>query len=89
MPSDAPCRYQIVFREECASSLAGIVADAVIESRPGHTCVVATVRDQSEFYGLLDRFAGLALRPVSLVELELTRKDEDPAASARHAEGDD
>jgi hypothetical protein len=89
MPSDAPCRYRIVFREECASLLAGIVADAVIESRHGYTCVVATVRDQSEFYGLLDRFAGLALRPVSLVELELTRKDEDPAVSARHAEGDD
>jgi hypothetical protein len=41
----------------------------VIESRPGYTRVVATVRDQSEFYGLLDRFADLALRPVSLIEL--------------------
>ena len=89
MPSDAPCRYQISFRGECASLLAGIVADAVIESRPGYTCIVATVRDQSEFYGLLDRFAGLALRPVSLIELEPTRKDDDPAASARHADGDD
>ena len=89
MPSDAPCRYQIVFREECASLLAGILADAVIESRPGYTCVVATVRDQSEFYGLLDRFAGLALRPVSLIELELTRMDEDQAAAGRHPDGDD
>jgi hypothetical protein len=89
MPSDAPCRYQIVFREECANLLAAIVDDAVIESREGYTCVVATVRDQSEFYALLDRFAGLALRPVSLVELELTRKDDDPAAPSRHADGDD
>jgi hypothetical protein len=30
---------------------------------------VATVRDQSEFYGLLDTFAELALRPVSLIDL--------------------
>ena len=89
MPRDGPCRYQIVFREECASLLAGILADAVIESRPGYTCVVATVRDQSEFYGLLDRFAGLALRPVSLIELELTRMDEDPAAPGGHPDGDD
>jgi hypothetical protein len=76
-PSDAPCRYQIVFRTECANVLAGVLGDAVIESRPGYTCVVATVRDQSEFYGLLDKFADLALRPVSVVELELTRKGED------------
>jgi hypothetical protein len=68
-PSDAPCRYQIVFRTECGNLLAGILHDAVIESRHGYTRVIATVRDQSEFYGLLDRFADLALRPASLVEL--------------------
>jgi uncharacterized membrane protein len=70
MASDVPCRYQIVFREDCANLLAGILGDAVIESRDGCTCVVAMVRDQSEFYGLLDRFAGMALRPVSLIELD-------------------
>jgi hypothetical protein len=69
MPSDVPCRYQIVFRTECAEALAGVLGDAVIEERAGYTCVVACVRDQSEFYGLLDRFADLSLRPVSLVEL--------------------
>lgn len=68
-PSDAPCRYQIVFPTECGNVLAGILDDAVIESHRGYTCVIATVRDQSEFYGLLDRFADLALRPVSLVEV--------------------
>jgi hypothetical protein len=68
-PRPAPCRYQIVFRTECGRTLAGILDDAVIESRQGYTRVVATVRDQSEFYGLLDRFADLALQPVSLVQL--------------------
>ena len=68
-PRAAPCRYQIVFRTECASALAGILDGAVIESHHGYTCVVTTVRDQSEFYGLLDRLAELALQPVSLVEV--------------------
>ena len=68
-PSDAPCRYQIVFRTECGNVLADILDDAVIESGPGYTFVVATVRDQSDFYGLLDKFAALGLRPVSLIEL--------------------
>jgi len=95
-PSAAPFRYQIVFRTECGNALAGILHDAVIESRHGHTRVVATVRDQSEFYGLLDRFAELALHPVSLVELgpsqmsricrtrweQLTRKERQSSSTA-------
>jgi len=72
-PSDSPCRYQIVFRTECGNVLADVLDDAVIESRDGYTCVIATVRDQSEFYGLLDRFAALALWPVSLIELDAER----------------
>jgi hypothetical protein len=68
-PSDAPCRYQIIFPTECGNTLAGVLGEAVIETGRGYTLVVATVRDQSEFYGLLDRFADLALWPVSLVEL--------------------
>jgi hypothetical protein len=69
MPSDAPRRYQIIFPGECENVLAGVLCDATIESRYGYTWVVATVRDQSEFYGLLDTFAELALRPVSLIDL--------------------
>ena len=69
MPSDAPHRYQIVFRGECGDMLAGVLGDAVVETRHGYTRIVAAVRDQSEFYGLLDRFADLALWPVSLIEL--------------------
>jgi len=69
MPSDAPCRYQIVFPVECGRVLSGVLDDATIESRHGYTCVVATVRDQPEFYGLLDMFADLGLRPVSLIDL--------------------
>jgi hypothetical protein len=68
-PSNAPHRYQIVFRGECGDVLADVLGDAAIESRHGYTRVVVTVRDQPEFYGLLDRFADLALWPVSLIDL--------------------
>jgi hypothetical protein len=64
-----PPTYQIVFLGECREVLADVLGDTAIESRHGYTRVVAAVRDQSEFYGLLDRFADLALWPVSLIEL--------------------
>jgi hypothetical protein len=88
MPGDAPRHYQIVFRGECGDALAGVLGDAAIESRHGYTCVVAPVRDQSEFYGLLDRFADLALLPVSLIELgtdHLLTRYGWPARSPREA----
>jgi hypothetical protein len=68
VPGGAPRRYQIVFRGECGDAFARLFSDVTVESRHGHTCVVATVRDASEFYGLLDRFQDLALLPVSINE---------------------
>ena len=46
------------------------------------------MRDQSEFYGLLDRFADLALWPVSLIELSadhLVTRNGRPAHATREA----
>ena len=89
-PSDAPRRYQIVFLGECGEVLADVLGDAAIESRHGYTRVVATVRDQSEFYGLVDRFADLALWPVSLIDLGadhlLTRNGRPKPATREAAE---
>jgi hypothetical protein len=62
-------RYRIIVRGECGQLLAGVGDDLLVEARRGWTCVTAWVRDESEFYGLLDRFADLALWPVSLIEL--------------------
>ncbi len=61
--------YRIVLRGECGRLLAGIVDELAIEARRGWTCVVVSVRDESELYGLLDRFQDLALHVVSLNEL--------------------
>ena len=62
-------RYRIVLRGECGGLLAGIGEDLAVESGHGRTCVIATVRDESEFYGLLDRLQDLALHIISLSEL--------------------
>jgi hypothetical protein len=62
-------RYRIILRGECAQLLTGILDGTTIESGRGWTCVVASVRDDSELYGLLDRFQEFALHIVSLNEL--------------------
>lgn len=67
--SDAARRYRIILRGECGSLLSGVLDGLAVESFRGWTCVLATVRDESEFYGLLDRLQDLALHIVSLNEL--------------------
>jgi hypothetical protein len=63
-------RYRIVVRDDCGDLLASLVEGLAIESGGDQTSVVASVRDESELYGLLDRFYDLALHIVSLHELE-------------------
>ena len=62
-------RYRIILRGECSRLLTGVLDDLLIEACRGWTCVTASVRDESEFYGLLDRFEEFALHIVSLNEL--------------------
>ena len=68
-PDRTACRYRIVLRGECRTLLAGILDGVRITCADGKTCVTASVRDESEFYGLLDRFEDLALHIVRLDEL--------------------
>jgi hypothetical protein len=62
-------RYRIILRGECQQMLASALEGAAVESGPGWTCVMASVRDESELYGLLDRIQEFALHIVSLNEL--------------------
>lgn len=62
-------RYRIILRGECGPLMAGVLGDVLVESGHGWTCVMALVRDDSELYGLLDRFQDFALHVVSLNEL--------------------
>ncbi len=62
-------RYRIILRGECEQLLSGVLDGLSISSGRGWTCVTASVRDESELYGLLDRLQEFALHIVSLNEL--------------------
>lgn len=62
-------RYRIILRGECKHLLTGLLDELLVESGHGWTCVLASVRDDSEFYGLLERFQEFALHIVSVNEL--------------------
>jgi 4-carboxymuconolactone decarboxylase len=61
-------RYRIVARGE-SLLLVGVAGGLQIESGRGWTSVVASVGDDSELWGLLDRFQDLAMHLVSINEL--------------------
>jgi len=62
-------RYRIILRGECQQLLASILDGFSVESGRGWTCIMASVRDESELYGLIDRLQEFALHIVSLNEL--------------------
>ena len=63
-------RYRISVLGDCRDLLASRIDRIEIEScLGGTTTVVVGVRDDSEFYGLLDRLQDFALHIVSLTEL--------------------
>ena len=70
-PMSAGRRYRIVIRGECGKLLTGLVDNAqVVTSQNGDTCVVAAVRDDPEFWGLMEQFQELALHVISLQDLD-------------------
>jgi alkylhydroperoxidase/carboxymuconolactone decarboxylase family protein YurZ len=68
-PAGSRRRYRIILRGECRHLLTGILDGLLVETCRGWTCVMASVRDESELYGLLERFQEFALHIVSLNEL--------------------
>ncbi len=64
-----PRPYRIILRGECGQLMAAVFDGLLIESFQGWTSVLAPVRDESELYGLLDRFQDFALHVVSVNEL--------------------
>jgi hypothetical protein len=62
--------YRIVVRSESAGLLASLGEHVHVESADhGRTTLIASLRDEAEFWGLMDRFQDLALHLVSLQEL--------------------
>ncbi len=68
-PIDDARRYRIIVRGDCEELLTGVIDGLMIELCQGWTCAVASVRDEAELHGLLDRFRDLALHITSLREL--------------------
>lgn len=68
-PSQPFRRYRIILQGDCRQLLAGVLSGHQVEACRGWTCVMARVRDESELYGLLERFQEFALHIVSLNEL--------------------
>jgi hypothetical protein len=68
-PAGSCRRYRIILRGECQHLLTGILDGLLVENGRGWTCIMASLRDESELYGLLDRFHELSLHIVSLNEL--------------------
>ena len=62
-------RYQLILRGECGPLEEGLFGDAAIESGHGSTSLIFSARDDSEFFGLLDRIQDLALHLISLYEM--------------------
>jgi alkylhydroperoxidase/carboxymuconolactone decarboxylase family protein YurZ len=62
-------RYRIVARGESPVLLGGVADGLQIESGRGWTSVAASVRDESELWGLLGRFQDLAMHLASINEL--------------------
>lgn len=54
-------QYRIVLRGECGELMTSVLDDSMVESGRGWTTVMASVRDESELYGLLDRLQDFAL----------------------------
>jgi hypothetical protein len=64
-------QYRICLRSDCARLLDSLIDNLQVEPcHIGGTCVVASVRDDSEFWRLMDQLQDLALHIVSVQDLD-------------------
>jgi len=70
-PTSDARRYRIVIRGDCGRLLAGLVDNIqVVTSQNGDACVVALVRNDPEFWALMEQLQDLALHVVSLQDVD-------------------
>lgn len=70
-PAGNTRRYRIIIRGECGRLLTSLMDNVeVVTCQNGHTCVVALVRDDPEFWGLMEQLRDLAVHVVSLQDLD-------------------
>jgi hypothetical protein len=71
-PASDARRYRIIVRGECRRLLSSLVDNVhlAVSSETGDTCVVALVRDDPEFWGLMEQLQDFALHVVSVQDLD-------------------
>ena len=85
-PTGGARQYRIIIRGECGRLLASLIDNVQVEpGRSSDTCVVALVRDDPEFWGLLEQLRDLALHVVSLQELDHSNGQADGPAGGRQS----
>ena len=79
-------QYRIIIRGECGRLLASLIDNIQVEpTQNGDTCVVALVRDDPEFWGLMEQLRDLALHVVSLQQLCRGNGQADAPAGGRQS----
>jgi hypothetical protein len=70
-PATGTRQYRICVRSDCGRLLASLIDSVQVERcQHGGTCVVASVRDDPEFWGLMEQLRDLALHVVSVQDLD-------------------
>jgi hypothetical protein len=70
-PANGSRQYRIRLRGECGRLLLGLIDNPHVEpSHDGDTSVVVSVRDDPEFWGLMEQLRDVALHIVSVQDLD-------------------
>jgi hypothetical protein len=71
-PASDARRYRIVVESECGRLLASLGDNVQVAASPegDETCVIALVRDDPEFWGVMEQLRDLALHIVSVQDLD-------------------
>ena len=70
-PASGTRQYRICLRSDCGRLLTSLFDNLHVQpSHHGHTCVVASVRDDPEFWELMEQLRDLALHVVSVQDLD-------------------
>ena len=70
-PATGTRQYRICLRSDCGRLLVSLIDNLHVEPcHLGGTCVVALVRDDPEFWGVMEQLRDLALHIVSVEDLD-------------------
>ncbi len=85
-PTSGARQYRIIIGGDCKRLMADLIGNVHVEpSLNGDTSLIALVRDDSEFWGLIEQLRDLALRVVAFQELGSGNRPAGQPAGIEHA----